>query len=108
MGFLYGELLKAKEEIKVALNKNENTYQPIIDIIDSKAKDRLDSPLYLTAYILNPFYCHKDPWIAQQGDIMDGVCSCLEMFFPSDIDKQTNIMMTDLAKYTKKRVLLEK
>ncbi|KAK3211594.1 hypothetical protein Dsin_016300 [Dipteronia sinensis] len=49
MGFLYGELKKAKKEIKLALKSNENSYRPIIDIIDSKAKDRLDTSLHLMA-----------------------------------------------------------
>ena len=102
MGFLYGELIKAKEEIKVALKNSENTYRPILDIVDSKAKDRLDTPLHMTAYLLNPFYCYKDPQIAKEGALLDAVCSCLERLFPDDIEKQTRILMTDLAKYTGK------
>ncbi|XP_075479279.1 uncharacterized protein LOC142520165 [Primulina tabacum] len=34
MGFLYGELLRAKEDIKVAMNSVESNYQPIIVIIE--------------------------------------------------------------------------
>ncbi|KAK2634767.1 hypothetical protein Ddye_029559 [Dipteronia dyeriana] len=73
MGFLYGELKKVKEEIKLALKSNDNAYQPIIDIIDSKAKDLLDTPLHLMAYLLNPFYLYEDPSIGTDGDIMDAI-----------------------------------
>jgi hypothetical protein len=49
VAFLYGNILKAKEEIKVGIgniDKNGNLYKSIIDIIDAKMKDRLDSPLH--------------------------------------------------------------
>ncbi|KAK2641469.1 hypothetical protein Ddye_023232 [Dipteronia dyeriana] len=54
------------------------------------------------AYLLNHFYPYEDPSIGIDGDIMDVVCSCLKMFYPNNIEKQTNIMMTDLAMYTTK------
>jgi len=43
MAFLYGNILKAKEEIKVGIgnsDKNGSLYKGIIDIIDEKMKDR--------------------------------------------------------------------
>ncbi|KAK2654653.1 hypothetical protein Ddye_014509 [Dipteronia dyeriana] len=54
MGFVYGELKKAKEEIQTGLKSVESNYRPIFEIIDDKSKGRLDSPLHLTAYVLNP------------------------------------------------------
>ncbi|KAL5831913.1 hypothetical protein ACOSQ4_017267 [Xanthoceras sorbifolium] len=39
IGFIYGELLQAKEEIKVELNNVERNYQPVLDIIDSRIKN---------------------------------------------------------------------
>ncbi|KAL5739396.1 hypothetical protein ACOSQ2_028576 [Xanthoceras sorbifolium] len=39
MGFVYGELVQAKEEIKVALNNVEGNYRPILDIIDARIKE---------------------------------------------------------------------
>ncbi|CAI9288924.1 unnamed protein product [Lactuca saligna] len=39
MGFVYGELKVAKEEIMKALGGNEKAYKPIIDIINNKMKD---------------------------------------------------------------------
>ncbi|KAL9658954.1 hypothetical protein QQ045_015582 [Rhodiola kirilowii] len=41
IGFLYGELLKAREEIKMVYKNQEMHYQPILEIIDKKAHERL-------------------------------------------------------------------
>ena len=61
MGFLYGELKKAKEDIKEGLKNVESNYRPIFGIIDEKSKGRLDSPLHLAAYVLNPYYFFNGP-----------------------------------------------
>lgn len=55
MGFVYGELVEARRSIKAAANNLERYYKPIFEIIDEKVKGRLDSPLHLTAYLLNPY-----------------------------------------------------
>nr|GEW74104.1 hypothetical protein [Tanacetum cinerariifolium] len=78
MGFLYEELKKAKEDIKTAFNNVEIHYRPIIDIIDSRSKSRLDSPLHLTAYLLNPYYFFKDESIKDDVMVSDTVFKCLE------------------------------
>ena len=46
MGFIYGELLKAKREIKEAFGNNESWFKEVIAIISKKMKGRLDSPLH--------------------------------------------------------------
>ncbi|WOH14251.1 hypothetical protein DCAR_0933768 [Daucus carota subsp. sativus] len=56
MGFVYGELKDVKKEIIKLCKDTKEIYEPIIQIIDSRAKDRLDSPLHLTGYLLNPYY----------------------------------------------------
>jgi len=63
MGFVYGEILKAKKEIKEALGNNESRFKEVIAVIDKKMKGRLDSPLHLTAYLLNPHYSYANPAI---------------------------------------------
>ncbi|GJV37812.1 hypothetical protein Tco_1410289 [Tanacetum coccineum] len=45
MGFIYGELKKAKQEIMDALNNNEKSYAPILDIISRKASVPKDDDL---------------------------------------------------------------
>ena len=63
MGFIYGELLKAKREIKEAFSNNESRFKKVIAIINKKMKGRLDSPLHLTAYLLNLHYSYSNPSI---------------------------------------------
>ena len=41
MGFVYGELLKAKREIKEAFGNVESRYKEVIDIIEKKMKEDL-------------------------------------------------------------------
>ncbi|XP_073300569.1 uncharacterized protein [Primulina huaijiensis] len=69
MGFLYGEPLRAKEDIKVALNYVESNYQPIRVIIESKMKDRLDTSLHTTTFLLNPYFYYKYSSIALYGEV---------------------------------------
>ena len=99
MGFLYGELKQAKEEIKVAYKNIEANYRPILDIIDVKAKDRLDRPLHLAAYLLNPYYFFKDQSIEDDPMVMDSFITCVEMFFPNDFQLQHLVSNVELLKY---------
>ncbi|KAH6797966.1 hypothetical protein C2S52_022520 [Perilla frutescens var. hirtella] len=55
IGFVYGELVQAKKDIKIAKHSIPKNYEPIIEVIDARIKDMLDSPLHLTTYSLNPF-----------------------------------------------------
>ncbi|KAI8522344.1 hypothetical protein RHMOL_RhmolUnG0001900 [Rhododendron molle] len=102
MGFVYGELKKAKEDIKEAYKQNEANYRPILKVIDTKALGRLDSPLHLTAYFLNPFYLFKDPTLKDDPIIMDGVFTCVESFFPDDFEVQNEVINKELLKYKNK------
>ncbi|CAH1447122.1 unnamed protein product [Lactuca virosa] len=71
MGFVYGEIKGAKEEIMKALGGQEKTYKPIIDIINTKMKGMLDSKLHLTAYLLNPYYHFGDLEMQRQVVTID-------------------------------------
>ncbi|CAE5959162.1 unnamed protein product [Arabidopsis arenosa] len=88
MGFIYGELVEAKRSIKAATNNLERYYQPILDIIDENIKGRLDSPLHLTAYLLNPFYFYNEPPIQLDGTLMTGFLNCVETFYHGEFEKQ--------------------
>ncbi|KAH7670398.1 Ribonuclease H-like protein [Dioscorea alata] len=82
MGILYGELLHAKEEIKGALKNQETLYQEVLEIIETKAQDRLDRPLHLTEFILNPYYSYKEEMIQSNSLVMHGLLECVEKIFP--------------------------
>ena len=55
MSFLYGDIIKAKDEIKAGFRNidrpgNLNAYNNVIEIIEEKMKNRLHTPLHLAAY----------------------------------------------------------
>ncbi|CAN6813214.1 unnamed protein product, partial [Brassica oleracea] len=54
LGFIFGEILEAKKSIKEASDHLEKNYLPVFRIIDDKMKGRLDTPLHMAAYFLNP------------------------------------------------------
>ncbi|CAN1801136.1 hypothetical protein LINPERHAP1_LOCUS22834 [Linum perenne] len=58
MGFVYGEIVKAKREIKEAFGNVEIRYREVMAIVDKKMRGRLDGSLQLTAYMLNPYYSY--------------------------------------------------
>ncbi|GJY19720.1 pescadillo-like protein [Tanacetum coccineum] len=78
MGFLYGELKKANEDIKMAFNNVETYYRPIIDIIETRSKGRL-----------------------LKDDVMvsNAVYAFLEKLFHHDFEKQDQVMNIELPKY---------
>ncbi|XP_042465666.1 uncharacterized protein LOC122048129 [Zingiber officinale] len=108
MGFVYGELLQAKKDIKNALSNVPKNYQHIIDIIDAKMKDRLDSPLHLMAYLLNPFYHYKDSLLYLDQTVSIGVIDCMDVIFLGDIDMQNIILSEELPMYKKKESIFGK
>ncbi|XP_052207042.1 uncharacterized protein LOC127811330 [Diospyros lotus] len=102
MGFLCGEIKQAKEDIKEALNNLEKNYKPIMEIIEARVKDRLDSPLHFAAYLLNPYYFFKDMDIQLDNEVMDGLFNCVEMFYHYDGELQGHVINVELPKYTRK------
>ncbi|XP_052193854.1 uncharacterized protein LOC127802188, partial [Diospyros lotus] len=102
MGFLCGEIKQAKEDIKEVLNNLEKNYKPIMEIIEARVKDRLDSPLHFAAYLLNPYYFFKDMDIQLDNEVMDGLFNCVEMFYHYDGELQGHVINVELPKYTRK------
>lgn len=103
MAFVYGELLEAKKKIMQATVTNESN--AIFEHIDRKMKDRLDAPLHLTAYFLNPYYSYHDAsiFLDSCSCIMDGVFDCVETFFYGDDNIQTIVLNDELPKFKKQQ-----
>lgn len=99
MGFVFGELLKAKRQIKEAFGNIESLFKEVIAVIDKKMKGRLDSPLHLTAYLLNPHYSYGNPSIFDDATIIEGFISCVETFYYYDEDKQDQAVNIELKKF---------
>ncbi|KAL8155677.1 hypothetical protein AgCh_000904 [Apium graveolens] len=99
MGFVYGELKDAKKEIIKFCKNIKEIYGPIIEIIDSRAKDRLDSPLLLVDYLLNLYYYYRDDEAQKDPACMAAVLTCIEAFFPGDFHVQHLVSNIELLKY---------
>ncbi|KAM3350754.1 hypothetical protein ACQJBY_023057 [Aegilops geniculata] len=99
MGFVYGEIVKAKKEIKEVYGNVESRYKDVINIVEKKMKDRLDSPLHLAAYLLNPYYSYADTNIFDDGTITEGFISYVETFYYGDDDKQDQAVNFELKRF---------
>jgi hypothetical protein len=99
MGFVYGELLKAKREVKEALGNSEDRFKDVMAVIEKKMNGRLDSPLHLTAYLLNPHYNYSNPAIFEEPKITEGFIACVEKFYYYDEDKQHQAANIELKKF---------
>ena len=102
MAFLYGEILKAKEDIKVAIGNIPGVvglYSSIMEIIDVKMKNRLDCPLHKAAYFLNPYYSYNDDSIFESEEAMDGFLTAVETFYHGDYDNQAQVLNEEVHKF---------
>ncbi|XP_019166931.1 PREDICTED: uncharacterized protein LOC109162702 [Ipomoea nil] len=99
MGFVYGEIMKTKEEIKHALSDVSRNYKPIIEIIEAKMKDRIHTPR--DGYLLNPYYHYKDPQLHLDKVVSDVVDFGDTLFF-NDSEMQNKMLSEELSKYKRK------
>jgi len=92
MGWLYGDIKKAREEIVVALDQNENKYLPIWKLIDSRWESKMSSPLHLVGYYLNPFFYYPNRVeIEADGRFMRGFVECLSRLYMNNPSTQDHI-----------------
>ena len=59
MGFLYGSLVEAKNEISRRFNNGRNKFEEVFHIIDKRWDSKLKTPLHRAGYYLNPFYYYQ-------------------------------------------------
>ncbi|CAD6257460.1 unnamed protein product [Miscanthus lutarioriparius] len=102
MGYVYGELLKAKREIKEAFGNVEKNYREVMAIVDKKMKDRLDSPLHVAAYMLNPYYSYSNLAIFSDSIVGEKFMLCVETFYHGEDDKEYRAVNEDLEKFQKR------
>ncbi|KAL6640608.1 hypothetical protein ACP70R_021731 [Stipagrostis hirtigluma subsp. patula] len=91
--------MKAKREIKQGYGNVEARYKNVMTIIEKKMKGRLDSPLHLAAYLLNPHYSYADNSIFDDGTITEGFISCVETFYHDNEDNQDLAVNIELRKF---------
>ncbi|AQK85951.1 hypothetical protein ZEAMMB73_Zm00001d038187 [Zea mays] len=85
MPWVYGEILKAKEEIRVVVGNLDKTgtglYKNLMEVVEGKMKKRLDCPIHMAAYCLNPYYSYNSPSIFDNEDVVDGFYAAIETFY---------------------------
>jgi hypothetical protein len=91
--------VKAKREIKQVYDNVESRYKDVMAIIDKKMEGRFNSPLHLSAYLLNPHYSYADPSIFDDDTITVGFMNCVETFYHDDEDKQDQAVNVELQKF---------
>ena len=99
MGFLYEELIKGKKEVKEAFGNVEKNYKDVMAIVDKKMKNRLDSPLHVAAYMLNPYYSYKEASIFDDPNVMEKFMLCCETYFKGDEEKEYLAVNEDFDKF---------
>ncbi|KAG2651391.1 hypothetical protein PVAP13_1NG268019 [Panicum virgatum] len=99
IGFLYGELLKPKREVKEAFGNVESRFRDVMAVIEKKMNGRLDSPLHLTAYLLNLHYSYANPSIFDKPKMNEAFIACVEQFYYHDEDKQEQAANFELKKF---------
>ncbi|CAN6817754.1 unnamed protein product [Brassica oleracea] len=102
LGFIFGEILEVKKSIKEASDHLEKNYLPVFRIIDEKMKGRLDTPLHMAAYFLNPFYFYKEPNIQLDVEVMEGFLTCVETFYHGDFVNQDLCVNQEVSLYKNK------
>ena len=88
MGFIYGAMDKAKEEIAKNLGGEEKDYKEIWEIIDEKWDFQLHQHLHAAAYYLNPRIRYSDK-PSNHPEIKLGLYHCMNRMFkdPNDLEK---------------------
>ncbi|XP_026452111.1 uncharacterized protein LOC113352516 [Papaver somniferum] len=89
MGFIYGAVDKAKEEMARNLDNEEPKYKEIWEIIDEK-KDAQNA-----GYFLNPQFQYEDD-VSNHPEIRSGLYNCMEKLLPREDVAKAHM---DLDKY---------
>ncbi|CAL1401155.1 unnamed protein product [Linum trigynum] len=99
----------AKREIKEAFKNEELRYKEVIAIVEKKMRGRLDAPLHLTAYLLNPHYSYADSSIFDNADITTSLITCVEQLYHGcDEDIHDEVVNIEFTKFQRKQGLFGK
>lgn len=73
MGFLYGFLLEAKNEISRRFNNDRNKFEDAFHIIDKRWDSKLKTPLHRAGFYLNPFYYYQNKLAMEENESLQTV-----------------------------------
>ena len=107
MTSMYGEIIEAKKAILLAVENSED-YKIITTAMESKMNGRLDTPLHMAAYALNPYYSYATPRIFIDVEVMSGLMEVIETFYHDDDEKQNKALNVDLPRFKNKEGMFAK
>ncbi|KAK0603139.1 hypothetical protein LWI29_001783 [Acer saccharum] len=88
MGFIYGAMDKAKEEIAKNLGDKEGAYKEIWKIIDDKWEFQSQRHLHAAAYFLNPRFQYSENLSTHPiSEIKLGLFTCLLKLIPNEPER---------------------
>ena len=97
-----------RSEMKAAIENSEKDYLLITNAMDTKMSGRLDSPLHMVAYILNPRYSYAEPSIFTDVEVMATLMEVMDTIYYDDDIKQNKILNIDFTKFKKKEGMFGK
>jgi len=77
MGFVYQEMLDARNQIKKNFDDNESKYKPILEIVDKRWSIQLHLLLYVAGHYLNLKHFYNNPQMENDDLLLDGLCECI-------------------------------
>ncbi|KAM0848438.1 hypothetical protein ACQ4PT_054381 [Festuca glaucescens] len=107
MASMYGEIIEAKKAIMLAVENSEKDYRVITTAMESKMNGRLDTPLHMAAYVLNPYYSYSSTSIFTNLEVMSALME-VEIFYHDDDEKQNKVLNIELPKFKKKEGMFGK
>jgi hypothetical protein len=99
MGYIYGDLIKAKKDVAACLNGNEKKYSHIWKIIDARWDSKLKTTLHKAGYFLNPCFFYENKREIKEDFLMQAVVECATCMYRDDITVQ-DICVAQLSLYT--------
>jgi hypothetical protein len=105
---MYGEIIEAKKAIMLVVENSENDYRVITTAMESKMNGRLDTPLHMAAYALNPYYSYATTSIFTDVEVMSALMEVVEIFYHDDDEKQNKVLNIELPKFKKKEGMFGK
>lgn len=95
MGFLYGAMDKAKEEIAKNLDNDEGAYKELWSIIDEKWDFQMHRHLHAAAYFLNPHFQYEDNF-STHFEIKSGLYICMDKLITDPVEREKADLQLDV------------
>ncbi|XP_078150193.1 uncharacterized protein LOC144545498 [Carex rostrata] len=91
MGFLYGAIHAAKEEIGWRFQRKKKVAQPFLEIIEARWDEQLSKDLHAAGYWFNPSNQYNSTEFAKHRKTISGVHDVIERFAHGQVGLQTKL-----------------